>query len=376
MNRYYIYALLLVAFCSCASQPETTEVALERSEIADQSIKSVTFTKEQIELAEIVIGNIKKRVIADVITANGKIVADPNQTATISVPYGGIIKNIAVSNNQFVSKGDVLLNVWSSDFVKIQENFLTALSQVELSRKDYERQQSLSADEATSVKALEQSKAAYNMAKANLEATRQLLVMLDIDTTKVKNGVFSPGVEIKSPITGKVSLGNINIGMIITPTDNLMSVVSTKDAKLSLNIYEKDLANIKVGNNVIFKLINDSEYKYSGTVSSIGSEVDSEKRVISVMVNINNITSDIILGMFVNANIEQVDGDHYSIENNGIVDAGGDKYIFESKDGKFYPHKIVLGVENDIYSEIMNFSELPLESQFVTKGAYYIQSQL
>lgn len=375
MNKYFIYALSFLVFGSCAGQQES-DPKEQTADVQTEAPKSVTFTNEQIELAEIEIGTIQKRPLTNIITANGKIIADPNQTATISVPYGGIIKNISVKNNQFVGKGDVLLNVWSSDFIKIQEDFLTAMSQVELSGKDYERQQSLSADEATSVKALEQSKATYNIAKANLEATRQLLIMLNIDTAQVKRGVFTPGIAIKSPISGKVNIGDINIGKLITSTDHLMSVVSTKDARLSLNIYEKDLANIEIGDHVKFKLINDSEYKYDGAILSIGSEVDAEKRVISVIVNINNITPDIILGMFANARVEEKGGERFAIENSGIADNNGDKYIFEARGNIFYPHKIVTGVESDKYTEIVNIEDLPIDGKFVTGGAYYIQSQL
>ena len=66
---------------------------------------------------------------------------------------------------------------------------------------------------------------------------------------------------------------------------------------LDLQVFEKDLPQVKVGQTIHFTLTNNPTAEYDATVFSIGSSFENESKTIAVHCRVNGNKSGLIDGM-------------------------------------------------------------------------------
>jgi len=74
---------------------------------------------------------------------------------------------------------------------------------------------------------------------------------------------------------------------------------------LCLTTYEKDLADIQVGNSVQFRVNGMGTQTFNGTVVSIGQKVDETNRSLEVYSSIKETNAQFRPGMYVTAHIHK-----------------------------------------------------------------------
>jgi cobalt-zinc-cadmium efflux system membrane fusion protein len=74
--------------------------------------------------------------------------------------------------------------------------------------------------------------------------------LIGVDPSTLTAETISRSVALRSPIHGWVAKVNVNIGRYVQPTDVLFELVDPKDIHLALTVFEKDLPNVHVGQEV------------------------------------------------------------------------------------------------------------------------------
>lgn len=104
----------------------------------------------------------------------------------------------------------------------------------------------------------------YQLAKSDFESQKYLvkslqekLKLIGIDPTQLNETSISRSINFNAPIGGYVTKVNVNIGKYVTPTDVLFEIVDPSDLHVRLIVYENDVSNLKIGNEVIFTTNND-----------------------------------------------------------------------------------------------------------------------
>jgi cobalt-zinc-cadmium efflux system membrane fusion protein len=111
-------------------------------------------------------------------------------------------------------------------------------------------------------------------------------------------------MPIVSPISGYV--GKISIPKEHLPKQDvtLFEVVDNSQMHLDLNVYEKDLGSISVGQEIDFILTNQSNKSIKGKIFGINKSFSNESKTVAVHAKINaEDAKDLISGMYVSANI-------------------------------------------------------------------------
>jgi hypothetical protein len=73
------------------------------------------------------------------------------------------------------------------------------------------------------------------------------LRLIGINPQNLRENNISRNIRITSPITGYVSKVNVNIGKYLNPADVLFELIDPRDIHLNLNVYEKDLEKLSIG---------------------------------------------------------------------------------------------------------------------------------
>ncbi|MBK8655364.1 MAG: efflux RND transporter periplasmic adaptor subunit [Haliscomenobacter sp.] len=100
----------------------------------------VELTKEQFEAVDIQLGKIEKQNIKTSIKASGHLEVPPQNKAEVSTFIGAVVKSIAVLEGSKVQKGQRLAVLEHPDFIKLQEEYITAKSNFSFLEQEFLRQ--------------------------------------------------------------------------------------------------------------------------------------------------------------------------------------------------------------------------------------------
>ena len=260
-----------------------------------------------------VVENVTDSIQVDAITSatskpnqvsfNGTMVIPPQRMATVSLTMGGVIKSTSLLPGEPVRQGSVLATLENPDFITLQQTYLDSHAQAEFLEAEYLRQQALSAEQAASQKKLQQSKADYLSMKSRVEAAAAQLKLLEVEPEVLLKEGIQPFLQIKAPISGYVADVKMNVGKYMNVGDALCEIVDKSRTLLRLTTYEKDLADMKVGNPVQFRVNGMGKIVFKATLISIGQKVDEDTRSVEVYARVDTVDSQFRPGMYVTARI-------------------------------------------------------------------------
>lgn len=295
MKRIF-YPILLLALIACKETKQTSETATTAPSIA--KVQTDT-TATQVD------GITSATSKPNQVSFNGTIVLSPQRQATVALTMGGVVRNTSLLPGQQVQKGTLLATLENPDFIMLQQTYLDSHAQTEYLQAEYERQKSLSAEQAASQKKFQQSKADYLSMKSKLEATAAQLSLLGITPEELLKSGIQPLLQVKAPISGYISDVTMNIGKYIQPGEALCEVIDKSSPLLCLTTYEKDLADMKVGSPVQFRVNGMGKTVFKATLVSIGQKVDETSRSLEVYARIDSTTPQFRPGMYVTARIQK-----------------------------------------------------------------------
>lgn len=293
INIYFTLALSLVLF-SCKEQ-QSTDSSIEK----DDSI--IQLSTEQFSHANMHIGNIQNHDFTTEIALNGHIETSPHNKATIATYYGGYISYSPYLIGDKVTKGQVLIKMKNPDFIELQEQYIKAYEQHKYLEVDYDRQKQLHAKSVIADKDFQEITKDYKSALADLQSLGAQLDLLNVDLNALKEGTISSEISILSPIDGVISSVELNLGVYIPFQSEMMEIVNYSGLHLELDAFEKDLVELKKGQEITFNVVG-SDKTFNAELELIGSEVEAEHRTVMIHADIID-HYNLIPGLFVNAKV-------------------------------------------------------------------------
>ncbi|MFN5444086.1 MAG: efflux RND transporter periplasmic adaptor subunit [Crocinitomicaceae bacterium] len=402
IGQLFLLVGIIFSFYSCNSATEEHghEATAEESH-NDSPIKEVELNEAQYDASNITLGTFELKNLSEVINANGYTKLPPQNQADVSVFMSGIVKNINVIEGEYVKKGQTLATIESIEFTKLQEEFLTSKSNLELLTNEYERQKTLNSENVNSKKTFQKAKTEYEIEKARFTSLKKQINTLNI--TNSENAVST--ISVTAPISGYVTDVNIKIGSNAESGKPLFSIVDNSKMHVDLSVYEKDLQKVKAGQSVHFILTNQDNTEIKGQIFSIGKAFENDTKSVAVHADIINDKQMLISGMYVNALIDIGYNKVKALPTDAIVKADGREYIFvleehenaeidhdkeknhahddghkhEESHGKsfhFQRIEVKTGTAQLGYTQVTVLQDISSNAKIVLKGAYYIQSHL
>ncbi len=368
-----LYLILPALLISCSSnQTGEDSAATTRTE---KTQGQVILTQEQIEVSEIETGKLSKQNISETIKCTGTTKIPPENVATVSPAINGFVKDLNYLAGDFVKKGAILATLQHPDFIKLQQQYLEAKSQVEYFQAEYQRQGELTVENAASIKKMQKAKADYLTSEANYKSLKSQLELVGINTGLVEKDDFANEFKLMAPISGVVSALNANKGKLVSPEDFVYEIVNDEKLYLSFKVFERDIPRIKVGQKVVFWPLND-HYKFEAKIQRVGIMVHDTDRSTMVHSTADNKNKALKAGMYLNASIYISERESYTIPSEAIVEYMGDDYVFVKNNETFTLKKIDKGIEQNNFTEIIDPDESIIKSEIVTRGNYYLISKL
>ncbi len=355
---------------SCGSS-KTEETKSETEETQNM----VVLSEAQFKNAGIQTSKLEEQSISSVLKVNGKIDVPPQNMVSISVPLGGYLKTTKLLAGMHVSKGEILAVMEGQQYIQLQQDYLTAKAQFSFNESEYTRQKELNESKATSDKVFEQTRAAYETQKILVNSLAEKLKLVGVNPNRIGANTISKSINIISPINGFVSAVNVNIGKYVNPSDVLFELVNPTDIHLALNIFEKDVDKLFIGQKLMAYTNSQPEKKYLCTIILISKNL-SDQSSAEVHCHFEQYDKTLLPGRFMNADIEVKSYNVKALPDDAIVRFENKQYVFIARgNNQFEMAEIKPGHSENGFTEI-NASDNMVNETFVTKGAYNLLMKL
>ncbi|WP_229253925.1 efflux RND transporter periplasmic adaptor subunit [Dyadobacter sp. NIV53] len=369
MKKFIMITLVFIA-CSCSSKPETNNAETENKVSDATKIEQVvSMNQEQLSSAGIEVGTPQLENISGIISLQGTIDVPPQSMVSLSFPLGGYLKSTKMLPGMHVRKGQVLAELEDMQFIQLQQDYLTAKERLLLSESEFNRQRELNVSKASSDKVYQQARAEMETQRILTSALSQKLEVIGIDPAKLKANKISKSVSIISPINGFVSKVNVNVGKYTSPTDMLFELVDPSDVHLVLNVFEKDLNSLSVGQHVTAYTNSDPGKKFLAEVILITKSLNQD-RMAEVHCHFEKYNPSLAPGMFMNGEVSVQSNKSLTVPEDALVRWENKFYVFtENARGKFKMINVKPGVISHGKQQI-EASGVDNQTRLVVKNAY------
>ena len=338
--------------------------------------------------------------IAGIISATGKILAPEDQVAVIGPVNEGRIVRLYAGQGTKVRKGQKLADLESADIDQAEADYLKALAdyenarrssaaEVKLAQQNYDRAKLLYEQKITAGKNLQAAEHDLEVAKAAAEnsvsgtsaaliAARRHLVILGIKDSTIdslpKRTDLAAVFSLNAPIDGIVVERNATIGASVGTDANLFKIIDLSRVWIDANVFEKDLQQVRPGQEVKLTVPAFPGATFSGRVIFINSVVDPDTRTVKVRTEVANPDGRLKPDMFANVQIvTALNRTAISIPQSAVLNDDGKSIVFVADGNAYKKRQVQAGIQNNDRVEIVD--GLTAGDKVVVKGNYLLLEQ-
>lgn len=362
--NFFFGLTLMWLVMACGSKNEITDATTTA-----ENENSILLTDAQYKNAGIVLGKVEQKSISTILKVNGRIDVPPQNMISVSVPMGGYLKHTRLLPGMHLNKGEVIAVMEDQQYIQLQQDYLTAKTQLNLRENEFNRQKELNLSKATSDKVFQQSEADYTTTKINVKSLAERLKLIGINPDKLDENTISKSINLYSPIDGYVSEVNVNIGKFTQPSEVLFELINPADIHLALTIFEKDLQKLSIGQTLFAYNNSQPDKRYECEIILIGKNLSTD-RSVEVHCHFENYDKSLVPGMYMNAEIEVKNHKVAALPDDALVRFENNQYIFTAEDeNRFTIHAVKTGASENGFTEIIADMDLS-NKNIVVQGAY------
>ena len=312
---------------------------------------------------------------SDALVANGTITYDANHVSAISSRAEGRVLAVRADLGQQVRAGEVLALLESSEVGQVRGDLERARVNMDVARRNYEREKRLFDQSITSQKELLEAEGAFRSAEADYNSAVSKLRA--IGAARGEGAAFG----LVTPIAGVVVERNASPGQVVGPSANLFTVANLRHVWITVDVYEADLSRVQRLAGVIVSPTALPGETFSGRVTYAGGVVDPASRTFKVRVELENPTLRLRPGMFAQVRIAIPTGATASgaltVPEIAVQEINGKRVVFvaQGAPGHFVARTVTLG-PLATGGMVAIASGLKAGDRIVARGAFQLKAEM
>lgn len=308
-------------------------------------------------------------------TLPGKLVVNTDQQAHISPNFSGYIEQVNVALGQSVQKGQTLAVLIVPELIDQQANLRMAQVNLDLARKDYQREQQLWSQGISAKQDYQRAENAYRQAQITVQSSQARLNALGASGNN--NGRFL----IKAPISGVISKKDIVVGENVQLADQLFVIENLKDLWLEFNLPNTSNIQLQVGQILNFKT-NGSDQNYQAKVQTLNPEADLQTGRLQVRAKVTTQADVLRPNVLVNVFVTDAQAKTaLRVQKKALQQVEGKPVVFviESEEKglvhlKAQPIEVGVSSQDGQWLEVI--SGLTEGQKYIADGSFLLKSEL
>ena len=219
------------------------------------------------------------------LVANGVVSPDVSRTVPVVSIATGRVVEIKARLGDTVKKGQVLLRVQSADLASAFSDYKKAVADETLAAKQLDRAQGLYDHGAIALNELQVSQDTQAKAAVDVQTAVDHLHVLGADPANP-----SSILNIVAPISGVITDQQVTnaAGVQGLSSPNPFTISDLSSVWILCDVYENDLATVRVGDKADITLNAYPDRKFTGTIGNIGPVLDPNIRTAKVRIEVRN----------------------------------------------------------------------------------------
>lgn len=308
-------------------------------------------------------------------TLPGKLVVNTDQQAQISPNFSGYVEQVNVALGQSVQKGQTLAVLILPELIDQQANLRMAQVNLDLARKDYQREQQLWSQGISAKQDYQRAENAYRQAQITVQSSQARLNALGASGNN--NGRFL----IKAPISGVISKKDIVVGENVQLADQLFVIENLKDLWLEFNLPNTSNIHLQVGQILNFKT-NGSDQNYQAKVQTLNPQADLQTGRLQVRAKVTTQADVLRPNVLVNVFVTDAQAKTaLRVQKKALQQVEGKPVVFviESEEKglvhlKAQPIEVGVSSQDGQWLEVI--SGLTEGQKYIADGSFLLKSEL
>jgi len=291
----------MLMLVGCGGTPANTSA---NSSSAKNSDNAELFTIPQEQMAHVQVLTVQPTTLPRSLRLTGAVAYNSFRTTPVITQVSGPVSRVVVVPGQKVRQGEPMLYVASPDYSQLRTNYLKAKEAYALAQKAYARARDLYEHKAIAEQNLEQAQSAEVQASGDLASSQAALKVMGItDPDELVKSPPSFEVPVRAPISGEVVEQDVSAGQLIQPgTTQCFMISDIGSVWVLVNIYQKDLPYVRVGDNVAIRTDTYPE-AFHGRISYVAASLDPNTRTLQARIETNNPGEKLKKDMYVVATV-------------------------------------------------------------------------
>jgi membrane fusion protein, heavy metal efflux system len=233
-------------------------------------------------LKTIAIDTVTSSRVLNSLTLTGKVDFNEDNVIKIFPVISGQVSDIKVMAGDYVKKGQVLAIIKSAEMATYSNDYVTAKSNVEITKKSLEATNDMYSSGLASQRDQLTAQENFNQAVSTFEKTKRVL--------NLNGGSMNGDYIVQSPIDGFIVERLINNNMMIRPDNStgLFTITDLKTVWVMANVYESNISFVKAGDSVNITTLSYPGKIFRGKIDKIMNVLDPSNKVMKLRIILSN----------------------------------------------------------------------------------------
>ena len=364
--------LFALGGCGEKSAKQAEPLAQAKGEAGHEE-KGLKLTPEEQERAGIKLEEAASRVIEATVSVTATVRPNQDLVAKIAPRVEGRIVRVMAKLGDVVRAGQTLAVMDSFAIGEAQSTLLRAQSSQRVAQADFNRAESLSAEEIIPQRDLLRARGELEKASAELRAAQDKLRLLggSVGTGGRAESTF----PLTAPFAGTVVQKKATVGEMGSPSEAVFTIADLSKVWVEANLTEDLLAKVKLGAAATITVGAYPGERFTGRVAYLASALDKDTRTTAARIEIVNKDGRLKPEMFANATIATGGkSEAISVPSDAILLLQGQPTVFVAEHGGFEARAVETGEK--LPGRTVIKSGLKAGEQVVAAGAYALKARL
>ena len=332
------------------------DLVLKQAEKHEHANPIVNLSADVIQKLGVRTASVEQGQLWKFVNTVGYVDYDHDLVEDVSVATAGWVENLSKRRvGLTVEKGDLLLELYSPEFLRVQKAFIAAQKKDEsgVLKKYGKRRESVE----------------------SRDALRYMGVSESLQNEIAREGKPRFRLPIYAPRYGKIIRLNIENHQFIPANYAMFTIADLSSVWVEADVYEHQIEYVRRGLTAEVEVRALPGQRFSGQVNYIYPELDPKTRTLKVRLLVPNSNGLLKPNMF--ADVRIYGGpkkDVLKIPREALIVTGKrESVILDRGDGRFQPVDVVSGMRSDDEVEIL--SGLKAGDKVVTSGQFLIDSE-
>ena len=387
IRRVHLAAVSSLALALCSAAGVTgchkSEAAAAPPAGSEAPPGQAWLTPDQVNEAHIVVAPLAEQDVDDTILSSGRVTFDDQRVAHVYSPVTGRVARIDASLGQRLHRGQPLAVITSPDIGQASSDLGKADADLIAAEHDFKRKKDLFDSHAASQADYEASEDNYRKAKAEKERAYQKAFLLRTGSVDA----VSQGYTLTSPIDGELIARAVNPGIEVQgqygggTAVELFTVGELDKVWVLADVYEMDIARVKVGAKVNVRVVAYPDKVFEGRVDWVSGTLDPTSRTAKVRCTFDNPDRLLKPEMYATVTISVEETKELALPKGAVLRLGDQTVVFvqsgSTPDGKLKFERVPVQVDEGEGSQWLPVQHgLEKGAKVVTQGAILLAGMI